>query len=55
MANKDLFRHPHRLRKNAWWYEGSGGLEFYVQTTDGIKNWLIQWNAIRKVLARKDK
>ncbi len=55
MANKDLSRHSHRLKKDAWWYEDSGGLEFYVQTTEGVRNWRIRWSAIRKMLARKDK
>jgi hypothetical protein len=57
MSNKDLWRKPHNVSKNFWWYEESFGVSVVVQDPISKNTTVnkISWRAIRNALRRKDK
>jgi len=57
MANKDLWRKPHNVNKNFWWYEESFGISVVAQDPISKNSTVnkIPWRAIRNALKRKDK
>ncbi|MES2367118.1 MAG: hypothetical protein V4563_14675 [Pseudomonadota bacterium] len=51
MSKKHLKSTPHKIDKNAWWYEEGHGIDVVVLG----KIVVLRWRAIRAALARKDK